>query len=176
LPMSVCCCCCCCCFSTPTGGYTTERIRQLFAAQPGLAVEDVVHKEPKHKKKAKASALVVLGSVTQVTAATQLVLGDATNPLLILPYYKVVPGAAAAAAVGGGTPPGTPPHLTSSPATLAAAGGGGAAAAVGGAGPGRPLPTKPLFPVMAAARPAPKPAAPLFPGEWVGACVRCMHA
>lgn len=130
-------------------------------------MEDVVHKEPKHKKKGKASALVVLGSVTQVTAATQLVLGDATNPLLILPYYKVVPGTAAAG--GGGTPPGTPPHPTSSAANLAAAAGAAAAAIAGGTGPGRPVPSKPLFPVMAAARPAPKPAAPLFPGEWAHA-------
>jgi DnaJ family protein C protein 17 len=114
-------------------------------------VEDVIHKES--RKKSKASALVVLGSIQAAGQAAHEVLGDLKNPLLITPYLKVMPEAqqqqqdrqppgsgtaAAGAADGGRRPPGGAP--------LFAVGGGAAAAAAGGGSKPVQRPSKPLFP------------------------------
>ncbi|CAA3016291.1 dnaJ homolog subfamily C member 17-like [Olea europaea var. sylvestris] len=59
--------------------YTAQRLREIFA-EFGV-VEDVVIKSSKKK----GSALVVMGSKDAADAATGNVLGDLSNPLLVLP-------------------------------------------------------------------------------------------
>jgi hypothetical protein len=87
------------CHACHTGTYTTDQLRTLFSKS--WQVEDVIAKETK-KKKHKAAALVVLGSIDEAHDAADSVVGEPDNPLLILPYFKVAPssnpaGAGAAA-------------------------------------------------------------------------------
>ncbi|KAL2537807.1 DNAJ heat shock N-terminal domain-containing protein [Forsythia ovata] len=59
--------------------YTAQRLREIF--EEFGVVEDVVIKSSKKK----GSALVVMGSKDAAVAATGNVLGDLSNPLLVLP-------------------------------------------------------------------------------------------
>lgn len=65
--------------------YTADRLRELF--EEFGDVEDVVIKSSKKKD----SALVVMGSKEDVAAATGVVIGDLSNPLLVLPLQPVNP-------------------------------------------------------------------------------------
>lgn len=61
------------------GDYTAQRLREIF--EKFGAVEDVVIKSTKKK----GSALVVMGNKEDAVAATAIVLGDLSNPLLVMP-------------------------------------------------------------------------------------------
>ncbi|XP_051145443.1 uncharacterized protein LOC127261235 [Andrographis paniculata] len=72
-----------------TGGdYTVQRLRKIF--EEFGTVEDVVIKS--HKKK-KESALVVMANKEAAAATIGHVLGDLSNPLLVLPLQPASPSA-----------------------------------------------------------------------------------
>ncbi|KAL6270869.1 hypothetical protein ACE6H2_027780 [Prunus campanulata] len=64
-------------------GYTAQRLRDLFSKFGD--VEDVVIKDAKKR----GSALVVMTTKDAAVAATQTVMGDLSNPLLVLPLQPV---------------------------------------------------------------------------------------
>ncbi|KAH9611815.1 hypothetical protein KSS87_006758 [Heliosperma pusillum] len=65
------------------GGYSAERLKELF--QEFGEVEDVVI------RKKRSSALVVMSSKEGVVAATGVLIGDLSNPLLVLPLQPANP-------------------------------------------------------------------------------------
>ncbi|XP_074312888.1 uncharacterized protein LOC141648257 [Silene latifolia] len=65
------------------GDYSAEKLRELF--QEFGEVEDVVI------RKKRSSALVVMSSKEGVVAATGVLIGDLSNPLLVLPLQPVNP-------------------------------------------------------------------------------------
>jgi hypothetical protein len=141
------------------GSYTTDRLRELFGSK--FLVEDVILKDSRKKKK--ASALVVLDSVAAAGQAAHEVLGDLKNPLLVTPYFKVMPEA------------GQGQQQQMQPAAGAQGSGAGSAGAGSPAADGsrqRPVGT-PLFPGAGAAggggggggKPVQRPSKPLFPSE-----------
>ncbi|XP_021775100.1 pre-mRNA-splicing factor cwf23-like [Chenopodium quinoa] len=68
--------------------YSASRLRELF--EEFGDVEDVVIKGPK-KKSSCSSALVVMGSKEDAVAATGVMIGDLSNPLLVLPLEPTKP-------------------------------------------------------------------------------------
>lgn len=135
----------------PAGSYTTQRLREIFSAT--WLVEDVILKDSKKKKK--ASALVVLSSPADAQEAAQEVHGDLKNPLLVVPYMKVMPGQEQQPEDG---------RLKQAAGSRSPS-----AAAVGnGAEPGARAPKQLLFAsglAGATSRPVQRPSKPLFPGR-----------
>ncbi|CAK9316011.1 unnamed protein product [Citrullus colocynthis] len=64
--------------------YTAEKLREMFSKFG--EVEDVVIR---HNKKKKGSAVIVMSSKDAAVASTRSVLGDLSNPLLVLPLQPV---------------------------------------------------------------------------------------
>ncbi|KAF3321161.1 dnaJ subfamily C member 17 isoform X3 [Carex littledalei] len=64
------------------GEYSATRLREIF--EKFGKVEDVVIRSKKSKNK--GTALIVMSSKDAVAAATRLMCGDASNPLLVLPF------------------------------------------------------------------------------------------
>lgn len=130
-----------------TGLYTTDRLRQIFSAH--WQVEDVILKDS--NKKRKASALVVLSSQADAQQAALEAHGDIKNPLLVMPYLKVVPDH----------------HHQQQQQGSSQHKAGSAADGSPAAGPAAAGPKKPLFASGLASltsRPVQRPIKPLFPG------------
>lgn len=147
--------------------YSSQQLRDAFAVH-GL-VEDVIFKE--QKKKRKASALVVMGSLEAAEAAANAVCGRPDDPLLVVPYFKVAPEGEAGNGANGTAQQGWQQEAGEQPSSTTGTAGpepgrpGRSMEHGQQAGPPPAQVRAPLFPAFAAAAApaAPLPAQPLFP-------------
>lgn len=99
-------------WSRADGDYSPAALREVFAAVG--AVEDVLVRDSKKKKK--GSAIVVMADREGARAAAASALGERANPLLVVPHSKSAPGVPAEGEEQDGTSqPAAPPTMPSRP-------------------------------------------------------------